>query len=90
MYGDNLPDGFSREDAIAAGIEERVPGFERYFEMFIEEMEEDYYSLPLMEQERIYEDEMENFRREQEEARAEMLMEQAEYDATHWDGYEPW
>lgn len=86
VYGGNYPDGFDRSQAIAAGIEEREPGFERYFEALVDEMEEDYYSLPQDEQDRIYEQEMENFVTEREEARAERIAE----DRAEWDGYEPW
>lgn len=57
----NYPDGWSREDEIAAGIEERHPGFERYFETLVEEMEEDYYGLPASEQERIREEALSEF-----------------------------
>jgi len=57
----NYPDGWSREDEIAAGIAERHPGFESFFEACVEEMEEDYYSLPDAEQTRIYDELLEEF-----------------------------
>jgi hypothetical protein len=76
----NYPDGWSRSDEIAAGIAEEVPGFEDHFEAFVEGMDEDYYSLPLGEQERIYESEMESYRREKDEAHAEYAIEQEQYE----------
>jgi hypothetical protein len=89
MYGDNLPDGFSHADAIAAGIVERVPGFEDYFDTLIGEMGEEYENLSDSEKDDLYEREMEQFERERDEAIAERLIEEAEYEATQWDGYEP-
>lgn len=88
-YGPNYPDGFNRDQAILAGIEERVPGFERYFDAFVAEME-GWDDLSADEQDRIRDEEEERYEQDLADARAEDAAEQAEWDATHWDGYEPW
>ena len=86
----NYPDGWSRDDEILAGIEEEYPGFESYFDSVLDEMTEEEYAA--------IEDNLDSFREETlrtwlddaATAKGEYLAEMAEYEATHWDGYEPW
>lgn len=89
VYGSNYPDGFNREQAILAGIEERTPGFERYFEYVMDEIE-NWDELSEDEQDRIRDEKKDRYEQNLADARAEDAAEQAEWDATHWDGYEPW
>jgi predicted transcriptional regulator with HTH domain len=66
----NYPDGWSRADEIAAGIEERYPGMEAAFELYIDELYEqgvEYYELTDSEQDDIryrFEDEYADRRNE--------------------------
>ena len=86
----NYPDGWSRDDEILAGIAEEYPGFESYFDSVLDEMSAEEYAA--------IEDNLDSFREEvlrawlddAATAKGEYLAEVAEYEATHWDGYEPW
>lgn len=81
----NYPDGWSHADEVAAGIAERVPGFESWFDTFVAEME-GWDDLTLDEQDRIREEEEERYAQDLADARAEDAAE----DRAEWDGYEPW
>jgi len=84
----NYPDGWSRADEIAAGIAEEYPGFERHFESLLDEMTEEEYEAADIDA--LRETALDEYRDEMETAKGEDAAERAEYEATQWDGYEPW
>lgn len=87
VWGDNLPDGFNRSQAVAAGIEERHPGFDSYFESLLDEMSEEEYAAVKDDLDSFYEQTLEEWRYENDLARGEAALERQQYE-NEWEG--PW
>lgn len=83
----NYPDGWNRDDEIAAGIEEEHPGFERYFETLLNEMSEEEEAA-IEDLDRFREQTLEEWAYDRACALAEDRYEREEAYNADWDG--PW